>query len=109
MIRNNDYALSYNVKEQVIDILKSIRNFETWTRVDNFVTWFNKLIELKGRVMMVEICKKMKKESIEPFERIGFNNAIRDSDIYELTRTDGSEFYQVLFPVLKDFTIKGVK
>lgn len=109
MIRNNVYALSYNVKEQVIDMLESIQNFETWARADNFVGWFNKLIESKGRVMMAEICKKMKKESIEPFERIGFNNAIRDSDIYELTRTDGSEFYQIIFPVLKDFTIKGVK
>ena len=109
MIRNNDYALSYNVKEQAIDILKSIRDFETWARADNFVSWFNKLIESKGRVMMAEICKKMEKESIEPFERIGFNDAIRDSDIYELTRTDGSEFYQVLFPVLKDFTIRGAK
>ena len=30
------------------------------------------------------------------------------SDIFEMAKMDGSEFYQVLFPVLKDFTQKGI-
>ena len=103
----SDYALSYNVKDKVLDILWNIHDFETWNRVDRFVDWFNKVIEAKGRVVMAEICKKMKYDSIEPFERIGFNDPINPDDIYEVTRTDGTEFYQVLFPVLKDFTKKG--
>ena len=109
MITNNDYALSYNVKEKVLCILKSIYNFDTWTRASNFVNWFNKVIDAKGRVTIAEICNKMKKPSIEPFDRIGFNSCIKPEEIYELTRTDGSEFYQILFPILKDFTIKGVR
>ena len=108
MIRNNDYALSYNVKEQVLDILKSIYNFETWNRASKFVAWFNKVMEAKGRVTIADICNKYKRESIEPFGRVGFDDFMRDIDIYELSRPDGSEFYRLLFPVLKDFTQKGI-
>lgn len=104
-----DYALSYNVKDKVLDILWDIHDFETWNRANKFVTWFNGVIEAKGRVVMTEICKKMKKESIEPFERIGFNSPIPEEDIFEVTRMNGSEFYQIMFPVLKDFTQKGLK
>lgn len=107
MIQTN-YALSYNVKNQAIDILSSIRSFDTWKRVDDFIRWFNGVIEAKGRVLMTEICKKTKRDTIDQFERIGFNDKIRDNDIFEMTKIDGSEFYQVLFPVLKDFTQKGI-
>ena len=105
----SDYALSYNVKDKVLDILWSICDFESWSRADDFVDWFNKVIEAKGRVVMAELCKKMKLETIEPFERVGFNNPIPEEDIFEVTRMDGTEFYQILFPVLKDFTQKGMK
>ena len=108
MIRNNDYALSYNVKAQVLDILRSVYNFDTWTRANKFVVWFNKVVEVKGRVTIADICNKIKQEYTEPFTRIGFNDFIRESEIYELTKTNGTEYYQILFPVLKDFTQKGV-
>lgn len=105
----SDYALSYNVKDKVLDILWSICDFETWSRAEEFMGWFNGIIEAKGRVVMAEICKKMKKNSIEAFERIGFNDMMSENDIFEVRRMDGSEFYQILFPVLKDFTQKGAK
>lgn len=104
-----DYALSYNVKDKVLDILWSICDFETWSRAESFLGWFNGVVEAKGRIVMTEICKKMKKDSIEPFERIGFNDMIHENDIFEVTQMDGTEFYQILFPVLKDFTQKGMK
>lgn len=108
MIRNNDYALSYNVKDQAIDILKSVRDFDTWNKADKFVTWFNKVVEAKGKITIADICNKMKREYTEPYTRIGFNDFIDANAIYELVRANGSEFYQILFPILRDFTVKEV-
>ena len=102
----SEYALSYNVKKAVIDILESIREYDTITQMNKFVSWFNKLINQKGRVTMVEICDKLGIDSIEAFSRVGFNSEIEEDDIYEFFRTDGSKFYRILFPVLRDFTIK---
>ena len=102
----NDYALSYNVKNAVLDILWSIRDYDTLTETNKFINWFNKLIDQKGRVTMVEICDKLGFDSKEPFSRVGFNAKIEDDDIYEVYRTNGLKFYQILFPILRDFTIK---
>ncbi len=105
----SDYALSYNVKAKALDILKSIYTFDTKIQMTGFVTWFNKLIEVKGRVTIAEICNKMKFDSIEPFSYIGFNSRINDEDIIILTRVDKTKLYQITFPILKDFTQKWSK
>lgn len=100
------YALSYNVEAKAIDILKRIREYDTEAQLHQFVDWFNDVIEAKGRVMMIEICQKMRFEAIEAFSRIGFNAPITENYIYQLFRVNGTLFYQILFPVLRDFTLK---
>ena len=57
---------------------------------------------------MTDICDKYKLESTEPFSRVGFDMPITQSDIYELTDMNGAEFYQILFPILRDFTQRGL-
>ena len=96
------YALSYNVENAAIDILKRIHDYDTITQLDHFVEWFNGVIDLKGRITMEEICKKKGFEPIDAFTRIGFNTKLSDANIYELFRTNGAKFYQILFPILKD-------
>ena len=99
------YSLSYNVESKAIDILKQIRDYDADEKLNDFVGWFNEVIRAKGRILMIEICQKMGFEPIEAFSRIGFNSPITENYIYALFRVDGSKFYQIIFPILKDFTI----
>lgn len=104
-----DYALSYNVRNKAIDILTLTSTFESWTDLVKFMSWFNKIIEARGRVMMIDICNKIGQESIDAFNRIGFNSLLRDEDVLKYPKQDGSKFYKLLFPVLKDFTQIGME
>ena len=105
----SDYALSYNVRNMVYDFLKKAGSFDTWKRTDNFVTWFNKVIDAKGRVAIAEICNKMKLSSIEQYDRIGFSEKINSEDVRVIEQPGKSRSYSILFPVLRDFTQKGVR
>lgn len=105
----NDYTLSYNVKKKAIDILSTVCTFYDWDHADTFISWFNKIIDARGRVMLVDICNKIGAEPIEAFTRIGFNSNLGDGNIYAHTRPDGSVFYKLVFPVLKDFTQRGLR
>ena len=105
----SDYALSFNVKRLALDILTKVADFKTWDGALGFVTWFNSVIDAKGRVVLTEICDKKHLDSIEAFSRIGFNHKIRENDIIELTSVANVEFYRLMFPVLRDFTQKGAK
>ena len=105
----SDYALSYNVKEIALDVLKSIYNFDTWSKANRFMLWFNKVIEMRGRVTLNDICNKMSKTQKEAFSRVGFDAPISEFDIHEIVKQDGTKKYQIIFPILKDFTQRGVR
>lgn len=105
----SDYALSYNVKNSAIKILKPLCLYADWPTLIKFMSWFNKIIENRGRVMMTDICDKVKVPAIEAYDRIGFNSLLEDDNVYEIERPDGTPAYRLLFPVLKDFTIPPVK
>ena len=105
----SDYALSYNVKNSAIKILKPLCLYTDWPTLIRFMSWFNKIIENRGRVMMTDICDKVKVPAIEAYDRIGFNSLLEDDNVYEIERPDGTPAYRLLFPVLKDFTIPPVK
>lgn len=105
----SDYALSYNVKDSAIKILKPLCFYTDWPTLVRFMSWFNKIIENRGRVMMADICDKVKVPPIEAYSRIGFNALLNEDDIYKIERPDGSYAFRLMFPVLKDFTIPGRK
>lgn len=105
----SDYALSYNVKNSAIKILKPLCLYPDWPTLIRFMSWFNKIIENRGRVMMSDICDMVKAPSIEAYSRIGFNSLLGEDNVYEIARPDGSSAYRLLFPVLKDFTLPPVK
>ena len=105
----SDYALSYNVKNSAIKILKPLCLYTDWPTLIRFMSWFNKIIENRGRVMMTDICDKVKVPAIEAYDRIGFNSLLEEDNVYEIERPDGTPAYRLLFPVLKDFTIPPVK
>lgn len=105
----SDYALSYNVKNSAIKILKPLCLYTDWPTLIKFMSWFNKIIENRGRVMMTDICDKVKVPAIEAYDRIGFNSLLEEDNVYEIERPDGTPAYRLLFPVLKDFTVPPVK
>ena len=105
----SDYALSYNVKNSAIKILKPLCLYTDWQTLIRFMSWFNKIIENRGRVMMTDICDKVKMPAIEAYDRIGFNSLLEEDNVYEIERPDGTPAYRLLFPVLKDFTIPPEK
>lgn len=105
----SDYALSYNVKNSAIKILKPLCLYTDWPTLIRFMSWFNKIIENRGRVMMTDICDKVKVPAIEAYDRIGFNSLLEEDNVYEIERPDGTPAYRLLFPVLKDFTIPPEK
>ena len=105
----SDYALSYNVKNSAIKILKPLCLYTDWQTLIRFMSWFNKIIENRGRVMMTDICDKVKMPAIEAYDRIGFNSLLKEDNVYEIERPDGTPAYRLLFPVLKDFTIPPEK
>ena len=105
----SDYALSYNVKNQAIDILNRISTFNDLEHLDRFIDWFNRIIENRGRVMMADICDKTGTDPIDAFVWVGFNSPIKDANIHALTKLDGTMFYKIIFPVLKDFTQIGAR
>lgn len=105
----SDYALSYNVKNSAIKVLKPLCLYTDWPTLVRFMSWFNKIIESRGRVMMSDICDKAKVPAIEAYDRIGFNSLLEEDNVYEIERPDGTPAYRLLFPVLKDFTIPPEK
>lgn len=105
----SDYALSYNVKNAAIKILKPLCHYDDWGKLYKFAQWFNRIIDNRGRVMMTDICDKVKVKPIEAFDRIGFNTMLTEDNVYEIEKADGSTSCRLLFPVLKDFTIPPMK
>ena len=103
-MRQTDYALSYNVKAAALDVLRSIYNFDTLTKATRFALWFNKVIEVNGRITLNDICNKMNKTKANVFSRVGFDTRIDEFGIHEIVKPDGTKKYQILFPILKDFT-----
>lgn len=100
----SDYALSYNVKNSAIKVLKRACYYNTWSDIDSFICWFNKRVENRGRIVMSDICNRLGEKPIEAYDRIGFNSLLTEDNIYEIKKPDNTVIYRLLFPVLKDFT-----